>query len=294
MTAPPTAATTRRVPTATGITLNILTRGLDGPGPPVLLVHGLASNARLWDGVAQRLAAAGHPVVAVDQRGHGQSDKPDSGFDFATLTQDLLALLLDLDWLGDNRPWVAGQSWGANVVLELAVRHPDAAAGLVLVDGGTTELVNRFPDWPSCEAAMAPPHLIGTRAAAFERMMRANHPDWPEEGIAGSMANVEILPDGTIRPWLARTNHLTILRHLWEHRPSACYPSVAVPVLVLPAEDPNNQRWMAGKRDEVAHAGSALPWSLTRWIVGDHDLHAQHPDLVAALIDDATGPGLFP
>ena len=36
-----------------------------------LLTHGLASNARLWDGVAHRLAAAGHRVVTVDQRGHG-------------------------------------------------------------------------------------------------------------------------------------------------------------------------------------------------------------------------------
>ena len=123
----------------------------------MLLVHGLASNARLWDGVADRLAASGHPVAAVDQRGHGQSDKPDDGYDFATLTGDLLALLADLGWQDERRPWVAGQSWGANVVLELAVRHPDATQGLVLVDGGTMELGHRFADWPTCEAALAPP-----------------------------------------------------------------------------------------------------------------------------------------
>ncbi len=51
---------------------------------------------------------------------------------------------------------------------------------------------------------------------------------------------------------------------------------------------------MAVKRDEVARAGAALERSVTRWIRGDHDLHAQHPDLVAELIDEATGPGLFP
>ena len=44
---------------------------------------------------------------------------------------------------------------------------------------------------------------------------------------------------------------------------------------------------MAGKRDEVARAGAALDRSMTHWIAGDHDLHAQHPDLVAGLIDDA-------
>jgi hypothetical protein len=63
---------------------------------------------------------------------------------------------------------------------------------------------------------------------------------------------------------------------------------------MLPAEDQGNQRWMAGKRQEVARAGAALERSVTRWIPGDHDLHAQHPDLVAGLIHDATGSGFFP
>jgi len=86
---------------------------------------------------------------------------------------------------------------------------------------------------------------------------------------------------------------MTILRHLWEHRPSARYRLIGVPVLLLPAEDAGNQRWMVGKRDEVARATAALDRSLTRWIAGDHDLHAQHPDVVAELIDAATGPALF-
>jgi pimeloyl-ACP methyl ester carboxylesterase len=283
-----------RIPVARDAELQVLTRALDSPRSPVLLVHGLASNARLWDGVAERLAAAGHPVAAVDQRGHGQSDKPDDGYDFATLTDDLLAVLAALDWHGDRTPWVAGQSWGANVVLELAARHPDATCGIILVDGGTIELSARFADWPTCEAAMAPPPLIGTSAANFERLIRSYHQDWPESGIAGTLANVETLSDGTIRPWLSRDHHMTILRRLWEHRPPSRYPAVKVPVLLLPAEDPDNHRWMAGKRDDVARAGAALERSVTRWIAGDHDLHAQYPDLVAQLIHDATGPALFP
>jgi pimeloyl-ACP methyl ester carboxylesterase len=280
-----------RIPVAAGIGLQVLTRGLDHPGTPVLLVHGLASNARLWDGVAERLAAAGHPVAAVDQRGHGQSDKPDSGYDFPTLTDDLLAVLNHLGW---QTPWMAGQSWGANVVLEVAARHPEATAGLVLVDGGTMELRSRFADWATCETALAPPPLTGTSAARFEHLIRANHPDWPESGIVGTLANVEVLGDGTIRPWLSRPDHMTILRHMWDHHLSDRYALVNVPVLMLPAEDQGNQRWMAGKRQEVARAGAALERSVTRWIPGDHDLHAQHPDLVAGLIHDATGSGFFP
>jgi pimeloyl-ACP methyl ester carboxylesterase len=281
----------RRVRAADGVRLHVLARGVDHPGTPVLLVHGLASNARLWDAVAERLAAAGHPVAAVDQRGHGQSDKPDHGYDFATLTEDLLAVLGDLGW---DSAWLAGQSWGANVVLEVAARHPESTGGLVLIDGGTMELRSRFADWATCEAALAPPPLAGTSAASFEGLLRSQHPDWPESGIAGMLANVEVRSDGTIRPWLSRANHMTILRHMWEHHLAARYPLLQVPVLLLPAEDRANQRWMAGKRQEVAWAGAALERSVTRWIAGDHDLHAQHPDLVAALIHDATGPRFFP
>ncbi|MGH9056347.1 MAG: alpha/beta fold hydrolase [Acidimicrobiales bacterium] len=280
---------------AGGVSLHVLARRLDGADTPVLLVHGLASNARLWDGVADRLAASGHPVAALDQRGHGLSGKPDGGYDFETLTDDLMAVIDHLGWSEEGRtPFVAGQSWGANVVLELVARRSRAVAGLALVDGGTIDLADRFADWPTCEAAMAPPSIEGITGASFEQMIRSHHPDWPEEGIDGTLANVEVLDDGTIRPWLSRTNHMRILRHMWDQHPSQLYPLVTVPVLLLPAEDRSNQRWMNGKRDAVAAAGASLARSVTRWTAGDHDLHAQHPGLVAGLIHDATRPSFFP
>lgn len=282
-----------RIPVAPGVHVHVRVGGPAEGGRPILMVHGLASNARLWDGVADHLVASGHPVASIDQRGHGLSAKPDAGYDFGTLTDDLVAVIEAVGWTGDRVPFVAGQSWGANVVLELVARHPGATSGLALVDGGTIELSSRFADWPTCEAALSPPPLIGTRAHEFERLIRAHHPDWPETGIAGTLANVEVLPDGTIRPWLSRPNHMTILKHLWNHHPSDRYPLVDVPVLIVPADDPANPRWMAGKRDEVARAAKTLKRSHTHWIEGDHDLHAQHPDVVADLIHRAAAPGFI-
>jgi pimeloyl-ACP methyl ester carboxylesterase len=227
--------------------------------------------------------------------GHGLSTSPDTGYDFETLTEDLLAVLAHLDWQPPHhRPWVAGQSWGANVVIELAARHPDAVAGLVLVDGGMGDMADRFADWPTCEAALAPPLFEGVTAADFERYLRTQHPDWSESGIAGTLGNVEMRPDGTVAPRLARRHHITILRQLWEHRPSTRCAELKAPVLLLPAEDPVQTRWMAAKQEDVGRAGKVLARSMTHWIRGDHDLHAQHPDLVAEWIDDATGGTLFP
>ena len=302
MSAAPTASLPRRatVSAGGGVKLSCIEWNLAGTETPVLLVHGLASNARLWDGVSARLAEAGHPVVAVDQRGHGQSDKPGHGYDFATLTDDLMGVIRHYGWDPEpdgNRvartPLAAGQSWGANVVLELAARHPTAVSAIALIDGGTRDLADGFADWPTAEVALAPPPLAGMPASRFESLIRNAHPDWPEEGIEATIANMQLMPDGTIRPWLSREDHMAILRQLWEHRPSTRFVDVGVPVVIIPAEDGTNQRWMQGKRDSVARAAEALPRSAVRWIPGDHDLHAQHPELVARLLDDATHPGFF-
>lgn len=288
-----------RVAVEEGVELNCLDwrpeRVVDAGAPtPVLLVHGLASNARLWDGVARRLAGEGHHVVAVDQRGHGRSSKPRTGFDFATLTNDLSVVIDHYGWNSAGPPLAAGQSWGANVVLELAARRPQAVSGIALVDGGTRDLSDSFADWPTCRAALAPPMLEGMPLQRFESMIRSSHPDWPEEGIGGTLANMEVLADGTIRPWLSRESHMTILRQLWEHHPSKRFEAIHVPVLIIPADDPSNNRWAAGKRDSVKRAAESLPHSVTRWLAGDHDLHAQHPGTVAELIDAATRPDFFP
>ena len=81
-----------------------------------LLVHGLSSNLHLFDGVASELMNFGYRVIALDQRGHGGSSKPDSGYDFDSITNDLK---LFIDSVGIREHFVlVGQSWGGNVVLD--------------------------------------------------------------------------------------------------------------------------------------------------------------------------------
>ena len=154
-----------------------------------MLTHGLASNARLWDGVARRLAARGHLVVTVDQRGHGLSSKPDDGYDVSNCADDLALLI---DHLGLDRPAVAGQSWGGNVVLELGHRHPDLVTSIACVDGGFIDLSASFPAWEDCAEALAPPKLAGTPLTTLQGWLDESASDWPAEGRAGTLANFEI------------------------------------------------------------------------------------------------------
>ena len=249
--------------------------------PGFLLVHGLASNARLWDGVATELAAAGQPGVTVDLRGHGRSSKPADGYDIPTVAADLATLI---ERAGLGRPVVAGQSWGGNVVIELAAAHPDRVTAVACVDGGWLDPQAAFADWEACLAALAPPHLAGRPLAEVEGYIRAAHPDWPEAGIAGTLANFEHRPDGTIAPWLTYERHIEVLRGMWAWRPGSRYGAVDVPVLLLPVEPPDAAPTPATehKREGVAAARSALPVATVRWFRGDHDIHAQRPAAVAA------------
>src|SRR5919197_2610784 len=166
----PTAPTDRTVP-GEGVRLHARDGGAAATGtPPLVLLHGLASNARIWDGVASALPAGGLPlgsasrpgagagasllslpdpppagrrVVALDLRGHGESEQPDGGYDFATVARDVE---IAMEALGIRRPVLAGHSWGANVALQVASSGSGAVdlAGLVLIDGAFQSL----SEWP--------------------------------------------------------------------------------------------------------------------------------------------------
>jgi pimeloyl-ACP methyl ester carboxylesterase len=256
-------------------------RRFAGTGRPVLLVHGLSSNARTWDGVARHLAEAGHEVAAVDQRGHGHSEQTHDGYTTEQCAIDLVGLIGELGWTGERAPVVAGQSWGGNVVVELAARHGGVAAA-ALVDGGWIRLADRFATFEDCWAAMAPPVFEGVRADAMAERLAQWHRDWSPEAIAATMGNVELLPDGTVRPWLRREHHREIVRSLYEANPDALYPLIDVPVLLAPAVDSDPAEGDTTKHSAVTTALALLTDAEAEWYVGaDHDLHVQQPQRLA-------------
>ena len=261
-----------------GPCLAVRRAGVDQPLRPVLLVHGLASNARLWDGVTRRLGAAGHPTVAVDLRGHGRSEQTTNGYTTRQAADDLAALIRELGWIGTRAPVVAGQSWGGNVVLDLAARS-GAAAAVALVDGGWIRLAARFPTFAACWDELAPPRLDGMTRTHLAARVSSAQAGWPAQSRAATLACFVETPEGTLRARLTREHHREILRSLWEGDPRPLYPRVGVPAVLLAAaggeQDP--------RREPVLEAARALPDAHARWYVGaHHDLHAQHPEQVSA------------
>ncbi|MCL5077537.1 MAG: alpha/beta hydrolase [Actinobacteria bacterium] len=272
---------------------NLVFDVLEGENKGFLLVHGLASNARLWDGLAEQLNVSGHQVAIVDQRGHGRSGKPDTGYDFATITSDLAQIA---DFLSKKynfqKPIVVGQSWGAAVVESFAQNYPELTSGIVAVDGGFGALIESFPDWEDCQKVLAPPNMLGMKWTVFEDMVRTAHPDWPESGIRGVLANMEKLPDGTLRPWLKRENHMKILYHLWQHNPFEICAKIDVPILFVPAGgDPLRDQH---KRDGLDRLSVIAKKCKTVWFdPASHDLHAQFPTQLAQLLVSELKDGIF-
>src|SRR5512138_1653780 len=123
---------------ANGLNFHLLDWG--GQGQRLVLLHGLASQAHIWDLLAPKLIDSFH-VVALDERGHGLSDKPDNGYDLATSVSDLNAIW---EALGIDRAVLAGHSWGGNIAVQYAVDHPARVSGLILIDGGFLQIGDRL------------------------------------------------------------------------------------------------------------------------------------------------------
>jgi len=101
-----------------------------GDGPPLVLVHGAADDARVWQPQLAGLADE-FTVVAWDEPGAGRSSDVPPGFRLADYADCLAALV---EALGLGPAHVAGLSWGGTVVLELYRRHPGIVTTLILAD----------------------------------------------------------------------------------------------------------------------------------------------------------------
>jgi pimeloyl-ACP methyl ester carboxylesterase len=101
---------------------------IGGGGPPLLLVHGWPQTWYAWRMLMPTLARD-FQVIAVDQRGIGLSDKPQDGYDTATLADDLVALM---DALGHERFAMYGTDTGMPIAYALAADHPDRLERLVV------------------------------------------------------------------------------------------------------------------------------------------------------------------
>jgi 3-oxoadipate enol-lactonase len=106
---------------------------IHGEGEPVVLIAGLNSDHTLYRGILPQLAAK-YQVIAFDNRGVGQTDKPDIPYSIDMMADDTAGLL---NALGITQAHILGASLGGRIAVVLALRHPQLVKSLILVSTTT-------------------------------------------------------------------------------------------------------------------------------------------------------------
>ena len=256
----------------------------NGDGPDLVLLHGLASNLNIWNLVAPVLSQ-NFNVYTLDQRGHGLSSKPDIGYDFDSISNDLTSICSKLNL---HSPLIVGHSWGANVVIHTLANNKDNYfRGGVLVDGGVLNIskTNRSP-WSEIETRLAPPMLTHlTLNQLLVRVRENRKEDW-NKAFEDVLTNSFEVVNGLIKPRLSRENHMKILYEIWNENISLSLESINSPVLILPVSSDNSESVSpnmhgVSKKDAVNMAMSKLSKSEVIWLKNSiHDVPIQNPKLI--------------
>ncbi len=111
-----------------------------GSGPPIVLIHGGASDSRDWVSTMAALSNR-YSLYAPDLIGFGQSNRNRDGYYLSDFTEFIMGFL---DRLGLEKPVLVGHSFGGRLCVDIALRHPEMVRKLVLVDSSGLGKVSTF------------------------------------------------------------------------------------------------------------------------------------------------------
>jgi pimeloyl-ACP methyl ester carboxylesterase len=252
--------------------------------PPLLLLHGLSSNARYWERVARHLPE--RRLIALDQRGHGLTGQPPrvptfpDGYAMVELLRDVDLVIAEL---GLEKPVVVGHSWGATIALELVGTRQGTAGGLVFIDGPVQSAANLF-SWDEAQKLMQPPlPRFGSFDEAVSQSRRDFEGAWEQD--LESFVRARVIPDGNaLVLTLTAPVRLELLRGLYEAQPDVLWPRVEVPAAALLARH-GPARFAISREAGAARLAELAPDAEIRWYDSPHDIPLFMPAEVASAIE---------
>ena len=256
----------------------------DGAGAPVVALHGLASSSHWYDLVIPHLMDS-FRFIALDQRAHGKTDQPETGYDWRTLAGDVTDAM---DQLGIERGALMGHSWGASVALSVAALHPHRVTRLALIEGGTFSLRQSEMTWEQFKARLSPRDIYGPKER-YLGVLREQFADcWSDQLESMVMSMVRIDPDGMVHERLEPGNHEQVLWTMWTEPTSNMFPDLRCPTLLVAAERPwagADSSFVQRRREGVAAAQSAIADSRAVWMSDcGHDIGYQRPEELAVVL----------
>ncbi len=255
---------TERTVKVNGITLHYLDWG-PADAPPVVLLHGITGHARVWDHLARHLTPA-RRVLALDQRGHGDSDPaPDDDYRVGTMADDLAAFAGSLHL---DRYALVGHSMGGRIAIQYAGEHAARLERLVIIDIGPD--INLAGLQRVRDMMANAPERIESEEWAVEYIRRANprqDPDLLRERVRHGLRRQ---PDGELT-WKYARGLREMMRagrrdtvDLWEPLPRITCPTLVVrgaesDILAPDVAKKMAERLPDGRLVEIAGAGHTVP-----------------------------------
>jgi pimeloyl-ACP methyl ester carboxylesterase len=220
-----------------GIKLHYLEWGARGK-PDLLLVHGWTSFAPSWNGVAEYFHDRCH-IIAPDLRGHGESDKPQTGYRLSDFAEDIRQLIVNLNL---NKPAYVGHSWGGNIGTMLAADSPELISRAFFEDPVYWRMIHAFVT--SLPGALA-------RRAKPEAEIRA---EARQKGLSKADEDMEVYKAHHFSPH-ALTRLQTDNRD-WAIAFEGYFKRIAVPTLLLAGDHKNGGAIM---REEITYLQRIAP-----------------------------------
>jgi pimeloyl-ACP methyl ester carboxylesterase len=165
-----------------------------GQGPPLILVHGGLATGEMWSEWSVAELAREHRVLVPDSRGHGRTGNPAGTLAYDQMADDVAAFAAAL---GLERPLVVGYSDGAQIALELGLRHPGLARAMVI--GGVVtrpseaylRMVSElgFPQRGTVDMA----EVQRAMGDFFDTIRTAHHHARSEDGLRGYLTQISEL-----------------------------------------------------------------------------------------------------
>lgn len=260
----------------------------------IVLLHGLRSSRQTWDMVAPLLRRRWR-VLALDMRGHGESDNPANGYDIPAFASDLHGFLAALEV---RNPLLVGHSLGASVVAEYGKTHPSVPRGLVFVDG-------IMPPPPPPEVRDKVLDNFGTSeydGITLEELKSKLRSESMSKFMTPEIEDImlrafESRSDNTWGYKLSGADMKKSIAAIWDHDLMDVLAEIQSPVIIMPArdkEDPARIEYNAEKEERVSEACRLIRTCKIVWVENSsHSVTLQHPRLIATALQTHVEAGYF-
>ncbi len=262
----------RRIPLATGVTLNVALAG-DPAAPPVILLHGFPESHRMWRRIAPLLENRLR-LVMPDQRGFAGSDRPRTveAYRTSVIVDDIFTLA---DALALERFALVGHDWGGAAAWAAAIRG-DARLGKLAIINSPHPVIFQKSLIESAEQRAASQYITAFRAPGFERLVEAMGFEKFFEKSFGPHVDLAMIPEAEKRQYIAEWSQPGALTAMlnWYRASQLIVPP---PVLTVPIPD-----WVLHAFPKVT-----IP-TLVIWGMRDPALLPLQLDGLEKLVDELT------